>query len=276
MAFEKHKLGLNLLNRCQTVNQVSKITLQYSSQEVEDLFVLSLWAGFERYLRDFFQSKGEKIQEILPSDLADVYYEHLYKEIEYWKPAEILSLLKSSLLKNDQQRIELAEDVLKYRNWVAHGRNPGNPAPVYLERVEQLYLSIKPWLAEEQLLFVSSQIDVIEQRASYKTIQLSIKAQENKTLAETKPKGSRVLLGEGLVEIEGWLGKESLIYMIKDGLQMTKPDRYDSNKLITVPMYKGIDADGWYWIENSRRNRAHLLNKSLFLELITFVSDYEF
>lgn len=26
--------------------------------------------------------------------------------------------------------IELAEEVLKYRNWVAHGKNPKNPAPV--------------------------------------------------------------------------------------------------------------------------------------------------
>ncbi len=151
-----------------------------------------------------------------------------------------------------------------------------NQIQLYLERVEQLYLSIKPWLAEEQLLFVPSQIDTIEQRASYKTTQLSIKTQANKTLAETKPKCSRVILGEGLVEIEGWQGKESLVYMIKDGLQMTKPDRHDSNKLIIVPMYKGIDADGWYWIEDGRRNRAHLLNKSLFLEVITFVSDYEF
>ena len=130
VTFEKHKLGLNLLNRCKKINQVSEMTLQYSSGEVEDLFVLSLWASFERYLRDFFQEKGEKIQEILPYDLADVYYEHLYKEIEYWKPAEILSILKRSLFKNNQQLIELAEDVLKYRNWVAHGRNPDNPAPV--------------------------------------------------------------------------------------------------------------------------------------------------
>jgi len=151
-----------------------------------------------------------------------------------------------------------------------------NKIHLYLERVEQLYTPIKQWLTEEQLLFVPSQMETIEQLATYKTTQLSIKTQAGKTLGKIKPKGSRVILGEGLIEIEGWLGKESLVYMIKNGLKITKPDRHNSDKLITVPMYKGIDIDGWYWIEDSRRNRAHLLDKSLFFELITFVSDYEF
>jgi len=151
-----------------------------------------------------------------------------------------------------------------------------NKIHLYLKRVEHLYRPIKQWLTEEQLLFVPNKMDTIEQLATYKTTQLSIKTQTGKTLGKIKPKGSRVILGEGLIEIEGWLGKESLVYMIKNGLKITKPDRHNSDKLITVPMYKGIDIDGWYWIEDSRRNRAHLLDKSLFLELITFVSDYEF
>jgi hypothetical protein len=124
--FEKHKVGLNLLNRCTVIDQVTDLTLKNSSQVIDDLFVLSLWATFERYLIDFFQVKGEKICEILPSNLADVYYEHLSKEIEYWKPMEILDLLKRSLFKGNEQLIELAKDILKYRNWVAHGRNPNH------------------------------------------------------------------------------------------------------------------------------------------------------
>ncbi|RKZ53925.1 MAG: hypothetical protein DRR16_17595 [Candidatus Parabeggiatoa sp. nov. 3] len=123
ICFEKHKLGLNLLNRCTVIDQVTDLTLINSSKVIDDLFVLSLWATFERYLIDFFQVKGEKIREILPSDLAEVYYEHLSREIEYWKPMEILDLLKRSLFKGNEQLIELAKDILKYRNWVAHGRN---------------------------------------------------------------------------------------------------------------------------------------------------------
>ncbi len=71
--FEKHQVGLNLLNRCTVIDQVTDLTLKNSSQVIDDLFVLSLWATFERYLIDFFQVKGEKICEILPSNLADIY-----------------------------------------------------------------------------------------------------------------------------------------------------------------------------------------------------------
>jgi len=141
ISFEKHKVGLNLLNRCTVIDQVTDLTLKNSSKVIDDLFVLSLWATFERYLIDFFQTKGKKIREILPSDLADVYYEHLSKEIEYWKPMEILDLLKRSLLKGNEQLIELAKDILKYRNWVAHGRNPHNLPP----------MNITPQMAYERL-----------------------------------------------------------------------------------------------------------------------------
>ncbi|HIE01284.1 MAG TPA: hypothetical protein EYP59_13510 [Thiotrichaceae bacterium] len=141
ISFEKHKLGLNLLNRCTVIDQVTDLTLRNSSKVIDDLFVLSLWATFERYLIDFFQVKGEKIREILPSNLADVYYEHLSREIEYWKPMEILDLLKRSVFKGNEQLIELAKDILKYRNWVAHGRNPNNlPA-----------INITPQMAYERL-----------------------------------------------------------------------------------------------------------------------------
>jgi hypothetical protein len=146
----------------------------------------------------------------------------------------------------------------------------------YLERVEQLYTPIKQWVREENLVIVPSRVDTIERQATYKVTQLTLKTQEGETLAEIKPTSSMLVAGEGLIEIEGWFGKETLVYMIKDRLMITKPSRKDRTKNVTVPMYEGIDVDGWYWIEDSRRNRAHRLDKSIFLELITFVSDYEF
>ncbi len=146
----------------------------------------------------------------------------------------------------------------------------------YLERIEQLYTPIKQWLREENLVIVPSRVDTIERQATYKVTQLTLKTQKGETLAEIKPTSSMLIAGEGLIEIEGWFGKETLVYMIKDRLMITKPSRNDRTKNVTVQMYEGIDVNGWYWIEDSRRNRAHLLDKSIFLELITFVSDYEF
>ena len=85
-----------------------------------------------------------------------------------------------------------------------------------------------------------------------------------------------MIVGEGLIEIEGWFGKETIVYMTDGGPQITKPSRNDRTKPIRVAMYKGVEVDGWYWIEDSRRRRMHLVDQELFLELITFVSDYEF
>jgi hypothetical protein len=147
---------------------------------------------------------------------------------------------------------------------------------LYLERVESLYTLIKQWLTAENLIIVPSRVDTIERQAMYKVTQLTVKTPEGETLAEIKPSSSRVIVGEGLIEIEGWFGKETLIYMTNGGPQITKPSRNDRTKQIMIKMYKGIEVDGWYWIEDSRRRRMHLIDQELFLELITLVSDYEF
>jgi hypothetical protein len=122
--FEKHKLGLTFLNHCQLLSQASESMVQPSVGLLEDLFVLSLWATFERYFRNFLQTKGEKVRELLPADLGVAFYQHLYKEIEYWKPEEMLEILKLSLFKGQGEKIGLVKEVLYYRNWIAHGKNP--------------------------------------------------------------------------------------------------------------------------------------------------------
>ncbi|RKZ93026.1 MAG: hypothetical protein DRR19_02510 [Candidatus Parabeggiatoa sp. nov. 1] len=147
---------------------------------------------------------------------------------------------------------------------------------LYLERVEQLYTPIKQWFTDENLVVVSSRVETIERQAMYKVTQLTVKTPEGETLAEIKPTSSKVIVGEGLIEIAGWFGKETLVYMTDGGPQIAKPSRNDRKKPMMVPMYKGIEVDGWYWIENSRRRIMHLVSQALFLELITFVSDYEF
>jgi len=136
---------------------------------------------------------------------------------------------------------------------------------LYLKRVEQLYISIQQWLTEANLIFESNCVEITEKLGIYQVTQLSIKTSTGKWLALIKPNGASVIGGEGIIEIEGLLaGKEYLLYMRKPHPKMG------------VSLYKGINQDGWYWIEDTRRNRAHLLDKSLLLDIITLVSDYEF
>jgi len=135
---------------------------------------------------------------------------------------------------------------------------------LYLKRVEQLYTDIRAWLADENLKVVDTRVDILEQMAAYQVTGLSIQTQAGKVLADIKPAGASVIVAEGRIDVEGWLGTEYLLYMLKARPELGKP------------LYKGLNQDAWYWIEDSYRNRAHCLEKSLLLELITLVSDYEF
>ncbi len=141
---------------------------------------------------------------------------------------------------------------------------------IYLQRVNQLYTNMKNWLQNEPFILETGNMEEIEALGHYQATRLSIKTEKGEILANLFPKGTSVLLGEGLIEMEGTVGTESIIYMLKDGLIIT--DRYGKNR----PMYKGINEDGWYWIEDSYRNKAHLINQTISLDLLTLVSDYEF
>jgi len=95
--------------------------------ESQDLFILGLWATSERFIRKYLQQKSIVIQQyVQPPTLGNSFYQYLYKEIEYWKPTDILDFLKESLFttQNDKNLIGLAKQILVYRDWVAHGKNP--------------------------------------------------------------------------------------------------------------------------------------------------------
>lgn len=149
-------------------------------------------------------------------------------------------------------------------------KNTESKQQIYLQRINQLHTNIKNWLQDEPFILETRNIDIREALGNYQVAQLSIKTKNGETLANLLSKGTAVLLGEGLIEMEGKVGTESIIYMLKGGLMIT--DRYGKNR----PMYKGINENGWYWIEDSYRNKAHLMNQALIKDLITLVSDYEF
>jgi hypothetical protein len=90
--------------------------------EIDDLFVLGIWAAFERHLRGYLQTKGKKLQEVHPPALASSFYQQLYQELEYWRPSDMLNLLKSIL--PYPSLVGQAKQILEYRDWIAPGKNP--------------------------------------------------------------------------------------------------------------------------------------------------------
>jgi hypothetical protein len=108
-------------------SQVPRDRLNNSLKEIEDLFVLNLWATFERWLRDYLQDKGDNLNITTPKKLGSQLYDHFTNEVEYWKPENMLDILKEGIFFDSLQNKQLvghAKQILNYRNWIAHGRNP--------------------------------------------------------------------------------------------------------------------------------------------------------
>jgi len=132
------KYQRHLLNHTKFPTQDNiELLIKQSEKDNKDLFLLGLWASFERFVRDYLQQKSTALQKSMqPPTLADSFYQHLYKEVEYWKPAEILDFLKDSLFTTvgGKNLIGVAKQILEYRDWVAHGKNPRKlPSATYLK-----------------------------------------------------------------------------------------------------------------------------------------------
>lgn len=107
--------------------------IEKSANETDALFVLAMWATFERFLRQELQIRGRCLCLNPPPALGQALYEHFEKEVEFWKPGEILDFLKNSLFNQQTMLIGHAKQILAYRDWVAHGKNPNRPPPTDLK-----------------------------------------------------------------------------------------------------------------------------------------------
>jgi hypothetical protein len=90
---------------------------------IDELFVVSLWAAFERFIRDYLQQKGILLMGITPANLGQAIYEHFFEDVEYWKPDEILDFLKHNLLQHNPRLAGDAKAIYHYRSWIVHGKS---------------------------------------------------------------------------------------------------------------------------------------------------------
>ena len=96
----KHPDRNNLLVKTESLHLQDQANarqlIKLGKNDADELFVLSLWATFERFVRTYLQEKGKKLQEISPTSLASSIYPYFEKEIEFWK-AEDLRLTQKHL-----------------------------------------------------------------------------------------------------------------------------------------------------------------------------------
>lgn len=95
--------------------------IKTSEKEFSDLIVLALFASFERQLRDEIIFKSSILQTVIPDKLGENIDKMARVEIEKWRIGEIIDLFKFAVKEPVLGRMK---QILNYRNWVAHGKNP--------------------------------------------------------------------------------------------------------------------------------------------------------
>jgi hypothetical protein len=134
----------------------------------------------------------------------------------------------------------------------------------YLARVNQLFDNIQLWLQDRQELQIKQgEVEIGEDLTGFYLAPTLIVSGPEEQLAEFKPEGACIMDAEGRIDVLGWLGIEYVIYMVNDG-------PFLGGKKV----FKDIDADGWYWVENNLKNKAHFMNQANFVKLFTQASDY--
>jgi hypothetical protein len=153
---------------------------------------------------------------------------------------------------------------------------PFHRARVYCDRILQLYEQIDLWLKNTSLIARRSEHTLVEELlGTYKTFLLEIDDPNGARVTTLQPVGASVIGAEGRVEIFGRVGREGIVYFVAGGPQITvKVGAGPSAKRVSRPVFKGVEHEGWYWLESARLSRVRPLDEALFKDLLRGVADY--
>jgi len=120
--------------------------------ELDNLAVLALFAAFERLMRDSISEKFDVLKTIPPGDLGAGVYKLTSAEVERWRIEDIISLFGFMA---GMENINRLKEILKYRNWIAHGKNQNKKPPARID----------PKMAYEAInYFMNSMTNTIERK----------------------------------------------------------------------------------------------------------------
>lgn len=99
--------------------------IERSTEELGRLFVVALWATFERNVIEYVQAGAVAVSDAHPQRFVATLNQKLKREIEWWRFDDILDLLKSFVNAN---LIGEVRQIKGFRDWVVH-RNPRTSPP---------------------------------------------------------------------------------------------------------------------------------------------------
>ncbi|WCM21130.1 hypothetical protein NDK50_06645 [Paraburkholderia bryophila] len=153
----------------------------------------------------------------------------------------------------------------------------GFPAVEYVQRIATFLEEVSAWCGEHGLAVERGAVTLNEElMARYDAPSLYIK-KDGASLARIMPVGSKIVGAHGRVDLIGRVARHALLFYAGK-IPAFSTQALAGGKTGVSPstsMRSGVDRDGWYWIEALVR-RPKRIDESLFLDLLTDVSDYEF
>ncbi|MBU9508494.1 hypothetical protein KTE56_18905 [Burkholderia multivorans] len=150
---------------------------------------------------------------------------------------------------------------------------------LYRDRVAEFMGQAQGWCTARGLAIEEIATELFEEALpKYQATSLRILTPDRQPLAELLPTGSAIIGALGRIDLRGTLARHAFLFQTGRGpmisISATTADGKTSSDT-PKPMISGIDGHGWYWYEASVR-QAKRVDESLFLDLLTDVSDYEF
>lgn len=150
-------------------------------------------------------------------------------------------------------------------------------AEEYVQRVETFLIEARRWCESHGLAVERGVVTLREERmAQYDAPSLAI-SKGGMPVAKILPVGSKIIGAQGRIDLVGRVTRHAFLFHVGKGPTISTQTVIagKTTNSSSMPMLSGVDGDGWYWIEATVR-RAKRVEESLFLDLLTDVSDYEF
>lgn len=147
----------------------------------------------------------------------------------------------------------------------------------YLREMESLYAEIERWTADSGLKTRREEASLNEEASGrYTASRLIVEDSNGRKIADLSPVAAFVIAADGRLDLNGTVDKAIIVHLQQGGPSFTTTiHNGNQTEAQTRYLYKGVDKDGWYMIDDSRRAKAHFMDKELFFELLAEVSDYE-
>ena len=100
--------------------------LQELRERLDELYVISMWATFEAWFRDYVQSKYGLVRAATPGDVAEGLHDVLAKAMDSRNLDGFFKAFRDFV---GDGYVQQAKAIREYRNWLAHGRNQRRNQP---------------------------------------------------------------------------------------------------------------------------------------------------